>query len=82
MSYIAKKGDLVVYTGETKYARDVLTMDIMKKQLIIWDTYLVDGIRESGIYKGYYIIGNAYYPPKSFIKNHDKISMAKKYNLR
>jgi len=81
MDFIAKIGEYVIYTGDTRHARDNITRKLMNDSLIPGNIYQVNGIRNWGIYKGYYIMGNNYYPPKSFVKDLVK-SMKIKYDLR
>lgn len=49
------EGDVVLYTGETMYAKDGITRVLMKKYLIECNKYKIDGIRKFGYYEGYYI---------------------------
>lgn len=69
---LAEIGEEIIYNGETKHARDDITVELMKERLIIGNTYLVDNIRRSGPYNGYYVIKHVFYPPKSFYKKYNK----------
>jgi len=87
---IAKKGDIVIYTGDTSYAKDIITKDIMNKDLIIGEKYIIDGYTENeGYYKNHYIIMldkkrglYAYIPVESFEISCKKEFFQKRYNLK
>jgi hypothetical protein len=74
-------GKYVTYNGITEYAKDRVTEDLMIKYLVPGESYMVDYVRKSGFYKGYYVINHCYYPKESFYIDN-KNFMRNRYNLK
>lgn len=85
---IAKKGESVIYTGDTSYAVNDVTIKLMEENLIKDKEYIVDSYTgDSVYYKHHYVIyfanGNCgYFPIESFKLKDEKEIFKKRYNLK
>jgi hypothetical protein len=97
MHYIANTNEYVIYNGDLSHAIDDITKDLMRKELIEGNKYLVIGYEHDGYYENHYkirlncsrvftdfTVGGryGYFPVKSFDVLYQRDFIINKYNLK